>query len=160
MPDQVTPEAKSAPIQNKKKRTLVLGGLGCMGLVLVIIAVTGGYYYYLNERTNSYEKDAIQGLHNIADAQKTFMIRNFRYASIDELDRSGQLNSYGDYLKRGSRGYRLDMTVDGLTYRALAAPMAYGRGGGYRSFYMGSDGIVKGADKKGLSASESDPPAY
>jgi hypothetical protein len=158
--DQVTPEAKSAPSQNKKKRTLVLGGLGCLGLVLVIIAVAGGYYYYLNERTKSYEKDAIQGLHNIADAQKTFMTRNFRYATIDELDRSGQLNTYGDYLKQGTHGYRLDMNVDGTTYRALATPMSYGRGGGYRSFYMGPDGIVKGADKKGLSASESDPPAY
>jgi hypothetical protein len=88
------------------------------------------------------------------------MIRNFRYGTIDELDRSGQLNSYGDYLKRGARGYRLDMTVDGLTYRALATPMTYGLGGGYRSFYMGPDSTVRGADKKGLSASESDPPAY
>ena len=160
MQDQVTPEAKSAPVRDKKKRILVLGGLACLGLVIVIIAIAAGSYYYLNERTKSYEKDAIQGLHNIADAQKTFMIRNFRYGSIDELDRSGQLNSYGDYLKRGSRGYRLDMNVDGLTYRALATPMTYGLGGGYRSFYMGPDSIVKGADKKGLSASESDPPAY
>ena len=160
MQNQVTPEEKSAQLPNKKKRILVIGGLGCLGLLLVLIACLGAGYYYLNERTKSYERDAIQGLHNIAQAQKTFMARNFRYGTIDELDRSGQLNSYGEWLKRGSHGYRLDMDVDGLTYRALATPKSYGFGGGYRSFYMGADGTVRGADKKGLSASAGDPPAF
>lgn len=160
MHNQVTPEAKSAPVRNRKKLTLILAGLGCLGLAVVVIAVAGGSYYYLTERTKSNEKDAIQGLHNIAEAQKTYMIRNFRYGTIDELDRSGQLNGYGQDLKSGTHGYRLDMNVDGLTYRALATPKSYGLGGGYRSFYMGPDGTVRGADKKGLSASESDPPAY
>jgi hypothetical protein len=158
--DQVTPEEKSAPPRNKKKRILVIGGLAGLGLLLVLIACVGIGYYYLSERTSSYEKDAIQGLLNIAQAQKTFMTRNFKYGTIDELDRSGQLNNYGDYLKRGTRGYRLDMEVDGLTFRARATPKSYGFGGGYRSFYVDLDGTVRGADKKGLSASASDPPAY
>lgn len=160
MEDKVTAEEKSAPLPNKKKRILLFGGLGCAGLLLVLIACLGVGYYYLNERTTSYERDAIQGLHNIDQAQKTFMSQNFRYGTIDELDRSRQLNSYGEWLKRGTHGYRLDMEVDGQTYRVLATPKSYGFGGGYRSFYMGADGTVRGGDKKGLSASASDPPAF
>ena len=158
--DRSTPTEKPVPLPNKKKRILLFGGLGFLGLLLVLIACVGLGYYYLNNRTASYEKDAIQGLHNIDQAQKAYMIRNFKYGSIDELERSGQLNEYGVGLKNGDSGYRLDMEVDGLTYRALATPKSYGFGGGYRSFYMGADGTVRGADKKGLSASASDPPAF
>ena len=166
MQNQVTPEEKfipaeeAKPLPNKRKRIFVLGGLGCVGLLLVLIACAGIGYYYLDQRTATYEKDAIQGLHNIDQAQKAYMVRNFKYGTIDELDRSGQLNDYGQALKNGDSGYRLDMEVDGLTYRALATPKSYGFGGGYRSFYMGADGTVRGADKKGLSASASDPPAF
>ena len=166
MENQATPEEKSvptekrAPLADKKKRIVMFGGLGCAGLLLVVIACVGLGYYYLNNRTATYEKDAIQGLHNIDQAQRAYMTRNFKYGTIDELDRSGQLNDYGQALKNGDSGYRLDMEVDGLTYRALATPKSYGFGGGYRSFYMGADGAVRGADKKGLSASASDPPAF
>src|SRR5438309_8956196 len=96
MQEKVTPEAKSAPVRDKKKRILVLGGLGCLGLVVVVIAIAAGSYYYLTERTKSYEKDAIQGLHNIAEAQKTLRIPNFGTATIDEWNRPIQLNSYGN----------------------------------------------------------------
>ena len=160
MQEQVTPETKAAPPRDKRKLTLILGGLGCLGLIVVVIALVAGGYYYLSEQTKNYEKDAIQGLHNIAQAQKTFMVRNFRYGTIDELDRAGQLNGYGDDLKLGRHGYRLDMDVDGLTFHATATPKSYGLGGGYRSFYIGEDGTVRGADKKGLSASPNDLPVY
>ena len=158
--EKPVPTEKPAPLPDKKKRILMFGGLGCAGLLLILLACAGLGYYYLNNRTATYEKDAIQGLHNIDQAQKAYMIRNFKYGTIDELDRSGQLNDYGQALKNGDSGYRLDMEVDGMTYRALATPKSYGFGGGYRSFYMGADGTVRGADKKGLSASATDPPAF
>lgn len=143
-----------------KTLALIFGGIGCLALFVLLIAVLGGGYYYFNEQARENERYAIYGLQNIAAAQRTFMLRNGRYGNIDELQSSGQLNGYGHDLEGGSHGYHLMLEASGLTYRAHATPKSYGIFDGYRSFYLGSDGVIHGGDKRGMYASPSDLPAY
>jgi len=101
---------------------------------------------------------AIEGLVNIEVAEKKFFETHSRFGSIQELSISGELNGYGESLRDGSMGYRLDLLASGSILKADTTPKAYGWQNGYRSFsYMPGSGM-RGADHRGAFATTSDPP--
>ena len=134
----------------------IAGGVGCLALLIVLAAAAGGWYYF-NEQRKQNERYAIQGLQNIADAENNFFFKklNFRYATYAELKSAGLLNSYGDWLGDGSRGYRVKIQIQDAAWTATAEPNSYGFFDGYRSFVVTGDGKVHG--RNGAGATLNDP---
>lgn len=54
-------------------------------------------------------------------------------------------------------GYRIDLTVSGDKFEISAVPLEYGKTGKI-SLFMDQNGVMRGGDKSGASASASDPP--
>ncbi len=145
---------------NRKKILLgVLGGLGCLGLLILMAAAVAGYYYFNGQRETN-EQYAIYGLQNIAKAQTEwrFSKGRGRYGTLDDLKNAGLLNSYGEWLGAGSHGYRLEMNITGNSFEAYASPKTYSWVNGRKSFVASIDGRVRGADHGGGRATGSDPP--
>lgn len=132
------------------------GGIGCLGLLILLAAGIGGWYYF-NEQRKENERYAIYGLQSIHSAQNNFFYKkmNFRYGTIDELKSAGLLNSYGEWLQNGRRGYKARIIIDGVTWVAVAEPNSYSFFDGYRSFIVSFDGKVRG--REGTGATLEDP---
>ena len=106
---------------------------------------------------------AIQGLRTLAGAEYTYAAThgNGTYGSLAQLGAVGLITpslTTGQLL-----GYSLTVTTTlgtpttPPTFRISAVPQTYGTTG-IRSFFVGTDGVIRGADHHGAPADENDPP--
>lgn len=87
---------------------------------------------------------------------------NRNYGSLAELR---NVSFIGEALSSGRlRGYSILVVtfprvpfVEPERFRIIALPQTYGVTG-IRSFFIGTDGVMYGADKQGMPADETDPP--
>ncbi len=111
-----------------------------------------------------HEECAIADLRTLHSAEITYSatVGNGNYASFTQLRAEGLISAA---LATGSRnGYNFTyQTVDRISgvsessFKLWATPITYGVTG-RRSFYIGINGVLRGADKKGGLADENDPP--
>ena len=138
--------------------------MGCIsvltfGFVAMIAAIA--IPNLLASRRAANEAMMINKLRQISSAQATYAsTAGFgKYGTLEQLVESGLLDKS---LSRGGPlyGYRLEIRVSGNSFEAVATPVSYGQSTspGRRSFYVSSDGVIRGADKKGLEANINDPP--
>lgn len=106
------------------------------------------------------ERCTIRAMRTFFSAQVTYFntVGNGSYGSIADLQYAGLIRpslgsgqSHGYYFL-GNRGFNGQ-----LFFYFQAVPQNYGVTG-HRSFYVGTDGIIHGADHQGGNADENDPP--
>lgn len=109
------------------------------------------------------EKFTIQALNQISAAQATFQSTNpnWNFGTLAQLAQAGLID---EVLATGSKyGYNFTVTVQLRTpttqpgYVAVAVPQYYRRTG-IRSFYMKDYSLIRGRDRQGAPAMQSDPP--
>lgn len=109
------------------------------------------------------EKFTIQALNQISAAQATFQSTNpnWNFGTLAQLAQAGLID---EVLATGSKyGYYFTVTVQNHTpttqpsYVAVAVPQFYRRTGN-RSFYVKDYGLIRGRDRQGAPATQSDPP--
>lgn len=109
------------------------------------------------------ERCVIQSLRTLHGAEATYQATsgNGNFTGLTELGRFGLLNSY--QATGLIHGYSIVVVTFPRTnttpaeFRIIAVPQTYGVTG-IRSFYIGTSGVIYGADKNGRPANEDDPP--
>lgn len=110
-----------------------------------------------------YEECAMSSLRTLHSAEVTYAatVGNGNYGNFIQLR---DANLISPVLAVGCRaGYCFQVMFTGATvgtpasFKLTATPIQYG-GATRRSFYMGMDGVLRGADKNGAPANENDPP--
>ena len=76
-----------------------------------------------------------------------------RYGTLEEL--VGEQLLEKDFIARLE--YKVELNAAADKFEATATPKNYGKTG-RRSFLVGEDGVVRGADHKGQPATADDPP--
>lgn len=106
---------------------------------------------------------AIQSLRTVHGAEATYQATygNGAFGSLSQLSKVGLINSQ---LATGfGHGYALTLTFVNpspnvpATFTISSVPQIYGTTG-IRSFFIGTNGVVRAADKNGQPADENDPP--
>jgi hypothetical protein len=106
------------------------------------------------------ERCAILALRGIYQSETTYLntAGNGSFGSLSDLYSAGLLRLS---LAGGAfHGYNFAVTVfpaPNPSFKVVATPQNYGVSG-RRSFYVGLDGIIRGADRQGGNADENDPP--
>lgn len=104
--------------------------------------------------TAANEMAAISRLRSIANAEFNYQAQSGgEYGTLDQLVERGLI---GDLSSGKLKGYRFEVRVRTGGFEATAVPERVGVTG-VRSFYIDQSRIVRGADKKGESATEFDP---
>ena len=137
--------------------------LGCISLLTfgyVVIIAAIAVPNLLASRRAANEAMAINKLRQIASAESTYVsTMGFgKYGTLAQLVENDLLDKS---LARGPQyGYRFEVRVFGNSFEAVATPISYcqATSPGRRSFYISADGVIRGADKKGLQANINDPP--
>ena len=112
----------------------------------------------VSQKSSSNEVSAIAALRIIRTAEINYMSTSGsgKFGTLKELIDAQMLDaSFGDV----KNGYKYEVRLgppDNKSYEALATPAEYGLKGN-RSFYIGEDGVLRGADKKGEEANSADP---
>jgi len=108
-----------------------------------------------------YEDCAIANMRTLHSAEVTYgaTIGNNSYGTFAQLYAAGLISAS---LADGSyHGYNFTCTINNsatpATFNFSAVPITYGVTG-RRSFYIGLDGVLRGADRNGEPANENDPP--
>ena len=100
------------------------------------------------------ELAALARLRSIASAELLYHAQSGGgYASLDELTQKGFVN---DPAAGKLTGYKFEVKTVGENFQVLATPEKYGITG-KRSFYIDTQNVMRGADKKGEPASPADP---
>jgi len=100
------------------------------------------------------ELAALARLRSIASAELLYHAQSGGgYAPLDELTQKGFVNDPG---QGKLTGYKFEVKTAGENFQVLATPEKYGISG-KRSFYIDTQNVMRGADKKGEPASASDP---
>ncbi|HEX8637181.1 MAG TPA: hypothetical protein VF692_03885 [Pyrinomonadaceae bacterium] len=111
---------------------------------------------------DEYEKCVIMDLQTINSAEMTYQgtTGNGSFGTLNQLYKADLI---GKSMSRGfNHGYRFTMTVSRPTlatpafFKISATPEKYGANT-VRSFYIDTDGNIRGADKHGKPADENDP---
>jgi hypothetical protein len=90
----------------------------------------------------------------IGTAEAVYRAENGTFATLEELVSTGLL---GDPTSGKLARYRFEVRVKPDGFEATAVPEKYGVTG-KQSFYLDETRIMRGADKEGEKATESDPP--
>ena len=137
---------------------IVLGGVLLVSVVPVGIIAAIAIPNLLASRRAANEASAINTLRTINSAQEMYASTSGDedgYGPMEELISRKLLDpKLGEGTKNG---YRFELEDTGSGYQATATPADYPNSGA-RSFYMTEDGVIRGADKKGGTADEDDPP--
>lgn len=132
-------------------------------LILVFVFINSGDVYAQHFVKFSNERLVISALESINSAEATFSasVGNGSYGTLSQMGIEGFIDPA---LATGYKNFYLFSIViyssspDGpAAYRISAVPALYGKGG-RRSFFSDQTGIIRGADRRGLPATESDPP--
>ena len=110
------------------------------------------------------ERLSISSLRTIHGGQMTYQATsgNGNYGTFGQLYDAFLIRT-GFVLASSYRGYTAEMTVTHATatsparFNVRIVPQQYGRTG-IRSFYIDESGVLRGADKQGAPANETDPP--
>jgi hypothetical protein len=104
------------------------------------------------------EMAAVARLRAISSGETTYIVTtgNGNYGTLKQLLDANIISS--PFAASEGRGYKFEVRLKGpSTYEAVATPIQYGLTGRI-SYYIGSSGgEIRGADKKGQEATESDP---
>ncbi len=109
------------------------------------------------------ESCTLEDMRVLSSSQFTFSasVGNGNFGTLAELH---AYNLISQRLSTGmTRGYLYTVTIvnrtqqNPATFRISAVPQTYGVTG-IRSFFIGTDGILRGADRQGAPADENDPP--
>lgn len=93
-------------------------------------------------------------LRSIVTAEMSYSMESGgEYASLDTLVEKGMM---ADPSRGKLTGYHFNVRVTGRGFEATAEPERYGITG-RRSFFVDDSRVIRGADKRGSSASASDP---
>lgn len=118
---------------------------------------------YICDSIEQCEANAIASLRTIHGAELTYQATsgNGNFASLCQL---GQANLVAEILAGGERnGYYFVISHRDrgnnvpATFEAIAIPLRYNQTG-KRSFYIATDGVIRGADRNGAPATADDPP--
>lgn len=111
----------------------------------------------VSQKSSSNEVSAISALRLIRNAEINYMSTSGsgEFGTIKQLIDAQLIDSSFSDVKNGYK-YEVRLRSDNRSYEALATPSEYGFKGS-RSFYMGEDGVLRGADKQGEEASSADP---
>lgn len=141
---------------------IVLSVISAVSFIFVGMVAAIAVPNLLAARRAANEAMMINRLRQISSAEATYLSTvglGRKYGTLAELAENGLI---APSLARGGPqyGYRLEVRVGSDSYEAVATPMSYGQASspGRRSFYISSDGVIRGADKKGLEANINDPP--
>ena len=135
---------------------IVLGALSLVCVVPVGIISAIAIPNLLASRRAANEGAAIGSLRALAEAQNTYQASagNGEFGTLEELDEAALLDAQ---LASGVKhGYRFEVEVYEGSYALTASPVLYPDTGA-RSFYSSETGVIRAADKRGLSADENDP---
>ena len=119
----------------------------------------------LASRMAANEGMAVRSLNAIANAELAYVSMTGRYATLEELDSQGLIDSaLGSGVKSGYR-FTIELTDrnDVLTnvqrpgFEAVGVPVEY-RSSGMRSFYTDETTVIRGADNHGGPSSKHDDP--
>ena len=128
--------------------------LGIVGLLFIPITAAIMIPSLLSAKTAANESMAIANCRMIGSQQEFHMARNNSYATLEQLAENGDIDPE---LAGGTKhGYRFTVEVgeEGYNWSITAMPVVPG-GTGNRSFYMGTDTVIRGRP----CTSASDPPA-
>ena len=105
------------------------------------------------------EWEAVTKLRAFAVAEATMLAEMGQYATLEELTRQGALKE--DFAAGETAGYKFSFTVsdDKQGFSATATPARYGETT-VRSFFIGPDLMMRGADRGGAPATANDPPIH
>ena len=104
--------------------------------------------------TAANETAAMARLRSLGVAEAQYMADSG--GSYGNLEQLIEKRFAGDPLRGKLTGYRFDVQVKTGSFQITAVPEKYGVTGN-RSFYLDESNILRGADKKGISATASDP---
>ncbi len=100
------------------------------------------------------ERMAIGIMYTIAHAADEYKKKNSgAYGTLEELMAAGLVPKEG--IEKS--GYKFDFTVSGDKFEVTAVPVEYGKSGKL-SLFLDHTRVLRGGDKSGATASESDPP--
>lgn len=113
------------------------------------------------ERIESSHNTAIGTLNIIADAEARFREKDGRFAGMDELKTSGQIDeAASEQIANDMSAYRLEILTSGAgetsKFTITATPTMYGRTAKL-SLFIDETGLLRGLDKQGAMASSDDP---
>jgi type II secretory pathway pseudopilin PulG len=136
---------------------IVTNALGVLTIFPLAIVLAIAVPNLLAARRAANEASAINGLREIIAAESTYA-STAGAGSFGTLAELGQSNLLDKSLAGGFRnGYRFRVVAFDGGCEARAMPLTYGQTG-FRSFYASCDGSdVRGADKNGGPAEETDP---
>jgi len=109
------------------------------------------------------ERCAIYDLRTLMVAEMTYAatVGNGNYGNFLDLFQSGLINSRLASGENHGYAFNINYIIQGpgfpAFFRIRAIPTNYGTTG-IRSFYLDTNGILRGADKQGQAADENDPP--
>ena len=112
----------------------------------------------VSQKSSSNDVSAIAGLRLVKNAEVTYLSTSGsgEFGTMKQLIDAQLLDaSFGEV----KNGYKYEVRLrspENKSYEALATPTEYGVNGN-RSFYTSSDGVLRGADKKGEEANSADP---
>lgn len=152
-------KAKHNPRQYQG-RGMAIGGvissfasMGMFVLIVLAIAVPN----ILAARNAANEGSAISSLRTIMSAEMTYQATTGRgrYGTLTELAQAGLIDA--ELASGRKNGYRFSVVLSESDFGVHANPQSYGSGG-RRSFFTNSTGVIRAADKRGIDASNLDPP--
>ncbi|HEY0323864.1 MAG TPA: DUF4190 domain-containing protein [Pyrinomonadaceae bacterium] len=143
---------------------VVLGSVSALIFAYVLVIAAISIPNLLASRRAANEAGTMMSLRQIASAEATYYATKGmgrRFGTLQELAEEGLIDQ--TFAKGIRFGYRFELRASGTSFEAAATPLTYGQTSspGKRSFYLSSDSgyVIRAADKKGLEADASDPPA-
>ena len=112
----------------------------------------------VSQKSAGNDLSAISALRIIRGAENNYMSTagSGQFGTLKQLIDSQLIDPS---FANGKNGYKYEVRLkppNQTSYEALATPIEYGLNGN-QSFYMGEDGVLHGADKKGAEANSTDP---
>lgn len=139
------------------KRVLIVCAALCIVLAVIgcdMVKKSDGKIEQSSMVVAANETAAISRLRSIANAEFNYQAESGgEYGTLDQLIDKGII---GDPSRGKLTGYKFEVRVRPGGFEATAVPERAGLTG-IRSFYINESRIVRGADKKGESATEFDP---
>lgn len=99
------------------------------------------------------EEMAKTALRSVAGSEASFTFDKKRYGTLDELLAEGLVSKH----LLENYGYRIELTISGNRFEAMAVPLEYGNTGRL-SFFIDDSGVLRGGDHGGGAATAADQP--
>jgi type IV pilus assembly protein PilA len=143
---------------------IVLSSISALIFAYVLVIAAIAVPNLLASRRAANEAGVMASLRKISSAEATYYSTKGMSREYGTMQDLADMRLIEQSLASGTKyGYRFELRTMGSSFEVVATPLTYGRSSspGIRSFYVSSnDGyVIRAADKKGLEANSSDPPA-